>query len=448
MTEAVHALKQLLVREQARAYDRLRASNALSEVRALASTSRYLTSASSADEKLLVLTTALRRTTVRPVRRWLETRLRPWVTSPRADIWRRAQIGWSPYRDELADDVLPKSLLLKAPGPNGEKGVLYVSFEVNLIRLLKYHDVERLLEEYFLIGASSWSPPYYPPLLGFARLSRDPLFVQISNCADLDRLRVCEPVVRAVPIMACDWIDPSYYAPRPHSSREIDILMVAGWARFKGHWMLFRALKRMRRSLRVVLIGQDMEHRSAEDVYREAKAFGVASRIEIIRDAPVEQVTEYQCNSRTAVVLSRREGSGVATAEAFLADAPVAMLRGAHVGSASYINSSTGILTEPSRLHRDLSALVERSGSYAPRSWALAHITCHRSTARLNGILRDYAHGAGQPWTRDIATMCWRPDPIYADSAVARAMRPAYHELFERHGITIAGQQVDAPAPV
>lgn len=429
-------LRAAAVRLGAPARHRLRYHPALSEAAALYDTVRFVV-ARTPERRLPRLARALRRTAVPPLRAWLERRLRRWVVGPRAGEWRARKISWDRHRPDLDDPRLTKTIVLKRPGERGEKGVLYASFEVNWLRLLEHCDVARLMEDYLLVGASSWSPPEYEPMLAFAGLGRDPLFVQLSNPADAVRYRVLEPVVRAVPIMACDWVNPEFYVPKPRAERSIDLLMVAGWAPFKGHALLFRALRRMRRGLRVVLIGQDMNGRTADDVLAEARAYGVSDRIEIIRDADPALVTRHQCDSRVSLVLSRREGSSVVTTESFFADTPVVMLRGAHVGARGYVNPATGMLTTPARLARDLGAMLERSDTYAPRRWAVERITCFHASARLNAILHAYARAAGQPWTANIVPMCWRPDPVYVGDADRRAMAPAYAELSERYGLRI-----------
>lgn len=434
-------LVHLRVRCRGWAYDRVRRSRVLAEASAVLLYALSIGRRAATETALALLVRALRRTDVRLFRRMLEDDLRPWVGS---EIWRTARIGWSRYADEIHNRRMNKSLVLKPTMSSEEKGVLYVSFEYNLIRLLNHHDASRLLSEYILVVASSWSPPDYASLLSTARLSRDPLFVQISNSVDLEWLRVCAPAVRALPLMASDWINPNDYAPRPHSARDIDVLMVAGWEPWKGHRFLFQALRRMRENLRVVLIGQQLGPRTADDIFAEAKAFGVHRRIEIVANAPHRHVTDYQCRSRVSVQLSRREGSAVVVAESLFADAPVAMLRDAHVGSRAYINAQTGALTTPSRLHRDLGVLIERSASSAARAWAVEHISCFRSAARLNALLRDYAAENGQPWSRDIVPFCWRPDPVYVNNADRQSLQPEYRRLAEQHGLTFAGQTVDS----
>jgi glycosyltransferase involved in cell wall biosynthesis len=390
------------------------------------------------EDKLLTLAQSYRRWPSRST----ERRLAPWLNTELATIWREKKIGWSRYRKQLASPTLNKSLILKAPGTDGEKGVLYVSFEYNWLRLLQYSDLRRLLEEYFLVGASSWSPPDFPAHWALAHVGPDPIFMQISNPSDMELYARFQHNIHPIPIMASDWINPDFYTPKPHDQREIDILMVAGWSHVKRHWLLFRALRKIPRQLRVVLIGQDADGRTADDVLREAKAFGVADRIEMIQDASIDEVTRHQCNSKTSIILSAREGSCVVVAESLFADAPVAMMQDAHVGSRAYINTQTGILLRADTMHTRLSEMLERSASFSPRVWALGNMTNTRTTEKLNGILCDYSREHGLPWIRDIAPMCWRPDPIYMQAIDSERFQDAYAALQERHGIVVAGHEV------
>lgn len=434
-------IQHLLILEHARIADGLRNSRAIWELSAVASWFQsFLTR--SPERKLLHCATAYRRTGVGFLRKRLEARLSPWVQPPRADTWRKRKIGWKRLQEHLVSEALDKSLILKSPTADGEKGVLYLSFEYNWLRLIGNRDLPKFLGEYLLVIASSSSPPDFASHWALAHIGPDPVFLQISHPSDSEVHQRLRHNIRPLPIMASDWIDPSFYQPRPHRKREIDILMVAGWSRVKRHWLLFRALRSMRRDLRVVLIGQDSEGRTANDVWREAKAFGVARQIEMIRDATIGLVTECQCNSKTSIVLSAREGSSVVVTESFFADTPVAMMHRAHVGSRAYINRQTGVLLKPRTMAVQLREFIDRSDSYNPRAWAIARITCFHSTSKLNTLLREYCLEAKLPWTRDIVPMCWRPNPAYVRRADAAQMMQAYQGLYERHGVVVAGHTV------
>jgi glycosyltransferase involved in cell wall biosynthesis len=433
-----HEIRDFSRRAQIRIADGLRNSRVAWELAAAAALARSCVARTS-QERLLLRAGAYRRTSFEFLRKRLETHLSPRLSPPRADIWRKEKIGWRRLQDQLADRVLDKSLILKSPGADGEKGVLYLSFEYNWLRLVAHYNFQKLLRKYLLVVASSWSPPDFTSLWALAHIGPDPVFLQISNSSDQERHERMPHNIRPAPIMASDWINPDFYRPRPHPQREIDILMVAGWSLIKRHWLLFRALHKMRGNLRVVLIGQDSEGRTADDVWRDAKAFGVASQIELIRDAPIGIVTDYQCNSKASIVLSAREGSCVVVTESFFADAPVAMLHNAHIGSRSYINRRTGVLLRPETMAAQLSEMVEQSATYSPRAWAMANVTCFHSTRKLNLLLRGYCCEGKLPWTRDIVPFCWRPDPIYVNDSDAVGMKLAYQDFYEQHGVVIAG---------
>jgi glycosyltransferase involved in cell wall biosynthesis len=425
---------EILVRLKLRIDDALRNCPTLWRLHGVALALKSLAQ-SQIEERLITLAEAYRRWPSKTIRKLLA----PWLTRERAAIWRDKRIDWMRYKEHLASSMLTKSLILKAPAANGEKGVLYMSFAYNWLRLVQHSNVRNLLNDYLLVGASSWSPPHFPAHWALAHIGPDPVFMQISNSSDMELYQQFELNIRPIPIMASDWINPDLYQPKPHSEREIDLLMVAGWTRPKRHWLLFGALRKMRRNIRVVLIGQDGDGRSANDVLLEAKAFGVAERIEIVRDASIDEVTRYQCNSKASVILSAREGSCVAVAESLFADTPVAMMYGAHVGALAYINAQTGVLLRPDTMHIQISDLIERSASFTPRAWARANITNSHAMAKLTNILRDYNRQRGLPWTRELASMCWRPDPIYVNESDRHSMRPAYENMLNQHGIAIAG---------
>ena len=385
------------------------------------------------------LTLACRRLSSRYLRAFVARLLRRWQQPSEAGVWRDRQIGWTRYWREydLDQRQLTTSLLLKGPGPGGEKGVLYSSFEYNWLRLLAHHDAKRFLADYFLVGASSWSPPDYAVMLGMAGLSSDPVFVGVSNPADLAAYRVAEPTIQALPIMACDWINPDFYRPQAAADRDIDILMVANFSPFKRHWLLFDALRDMRRDLRVALIGIPVPGRGADELRREARALGALQDLEILTNVPIETVTRYQCQAKTSLVFSLREGSCVAVTESLFAGSPVGVLKNAHIGAKAYINSQTGILLRQTGLARQLDQFLEASGSYRPREWALDHITCRHASTTLNGILRDYSKRAGYQWTRDIAPLCWRYVPSYLDSADGVALAPEVARLRSQYGVDL-----------
>jgi glycosyltransferase involved in cell wall biosynthesis len=357
-----------------------------------------------------------------------------------ASVWRTQGIGLQRYLGTFADIsemTLSASIILKTPGPDGEKGVLYSSFEYNWMRITRSTRARQFFRDYYLVGASSWSPPDYASFAHLAGLSADPIFIGISNLADMEAYQLMAPVIEPLPLMACDWVNPDLYQPRERSAREIDILMVANWLPFKRHWLLFEALRHLPRNINVVLVGRDGEGRTETTIRDEARAFGVRQDLQLHTDIDIQEVMDMQCNARVGVLLSAREGSCVAPVECFFGDTPVGMMNDGHVGSRAYINAQTGVLFTRRGIGRELASFLERSDEFTPRNWAVEHVTCQRSSQRLNEHLKAHAQRRNQPWTTDIAPLCWRYMPQHIRRDDAERVRVTAAAFGERYGFAL-----------
>lgn len=429
-----------VLRVRARTYAAIRASLLLSELVGVFWYVGWLIPVGRRKARLERLLVALRRSRWAFMRRRLTAALAPQLEGKHPPVWRAIEPGLDRYYTDfgrIQKQLLTTSLVLKAPGPGGEKGVLYSSFEYNWVRLAKYHDARAFFSQYLLVGQSSGSPPDFAPAGYLAGLSDDPVFIGVSNQSDMAMLRAAQPVLQPIELMACDWVEPESFRPRPHADRDIDIIMVANWMRFKRHWLLFEALAHMPRGLRVVLVGRNGDRRNQDDILREARAFGARQDFEVYTNIQHQQVRDLLSRSRVSVLFSYREGSCVAPVESMFADTPVAMMHGAQVGSLAYINPATGVLVNRDGLPNQLAEFLERSASFQPRAWAIEHVSCHRSSERLNDMLRRYAESAGQPWTQDIAPLCWRYVPSYVRAEDEQRLAPAVEALERDLGLVL-----------
>jgi hypothetical protein len=314
--------------------------------------------------------------------------------------------------------ALTRSVVLKPPLDNGERGVLLVMFEYNWFRILaQVTDWAELEQRYDVIWATSWSPTDFVLLDWILRRSKGPVVVLPSHPDDQSRFELFDSRIRCPDIQpGGDFIDPNCFKPRPWSEREIDILMVANWAPFKRHYELFLALRAMPKSLRVVLIGQPEAGFKLEDIQNLATTLRVPQSLDIRERLPLGAVHEAQCNSKTALILSRREGSCVAAVEALFAGASLGMRADAHVGALSYVNEHTGMRFRPGKLAKELPVLLEKSSSLKPHIWAERHLASYQAVTRLNAFMKNLSFERYLPWTRDLAAVRWNPYPELIDS--------------------------------
>jgi glycosyltransferase involved in cell wall biosynthesis len=328
---------------------------------------------------------------------------------------------------------LDRTIVLKAPLANGEKGILHVHAEGNWQKLVVDRAAAEYLDErYHLYLNASWSPTNYKVLFKLLSVFRGPLFIQVGNRLESAKLEGFHERIRCVPTLTSDWINPEMYRPVPRDRRAIDIVMVANWAPFKRHWELFRALARLPAELQITLIGQKEGPYTVERVRQQAKDFGAPQQIRFLDNLPVEEVQDHLGNSKISLMLSKHEGASVVAVESMFADTPVGLMREAHIGSKDYINAQTGVLLGPHRLAAQLADFLKNYQRFQPRQWACSNVAASLSLARLNDYLREYSKLNGLPWTTDIVPFCWRPFPTYINREDGLRLAGAVDDLRSR----------------
>ena len=368
-----------------------------------------------------------------------ELRARALALDPAVLDWGRVCASPTDRRD------VPKAIVLKPPVSAAEKGVLYVTFEDQWLRLLRDGRAQAVAERYDLVLGPTWSPPHDLPLLVAARLWPGPLYTLLSNLDDAPAMRRLADNLVPIPLLASSWVNPDAYREHLGAAKDYDVVMVANFAPYKRHWLFFQMLRGLPRRYRVLLLGVPLGPRTVEALRDEARAFGVHDRFELRPRLSDAAIAEGLCRSRTSLIFSGQEGSCIAVAESLFADTPVGLFRDARVGSKAFINPSTGRLLTRRGLAAQVQDFIETSASYRPRQWALANITCRHSHAVLNRHLREDAGRRGLPWTRDLLPFYQNALPRYLCAADERTAAPWYDDFARAFGVRL-GAAGRAPA--
>jgi glycosyltransferase involved in cell wall biosynthesis len=350
-----------------------------------------------------------------------------------------AQVPWGDFFSDFTQPAIGKAIVLKRYVGERERGVVFLSFDNKMVQLAKARDLDEFTKRYTIVLSPQWCPPHSVATYLFPHLYRDRIVCLISNTRDLTYFPRISPKYTMVPLFASSWVDPRKYNPVSFAEKDIDIFMLANFAKYKRHHAFFRALQDLPREYRVVLNGQRERGRTKETLLAEAKAFGVRDRFEIRENVSDMELHDNFVRAKTSLILSRREGSCVAVIESMFANTPVGLYEDAEVGSRAFINEHTGCLLRHENLGAQLKQFVEGSSRFSPRKWVMDNgVDCVSSSRTLNQALKRQALDSGCEWTEDIATLCWRPDPVYYDTADYHRLLPSYQDIQQRCGVSIA----------
>lgn len=353
-------------------------------------------------------------------------------------------LDWEALAPESKSTQIAKGIILKRPISPREKGVLLISFEVQWLRLFRHAHIHRLAQDYHLVLAPSWSPPHDLAFLIASRMWPGRFFTLLSNFNDIPAFKRIAPNVEPVPLLASSWVHPEIFDVSEPAEKEYDIVILANFAAYKRHFLLFRALRDMRPDTKVLLLGKSMNGRTPETIMDEARAYGVADRVTIKPGLPDAEMVRAFRSAKIALMLSGNEGSCVAVVESMFADIPIGLFEDAIIGSKAYINEHTGRLLKHHNLGRQLEEFIAEHDRYSPRQWVLDNnISCWGSTRILHDALRTNTLEWGEEWTLDIVPHHWRPNPTYVREEDLECNRSAYARFERDYGCSLLIRATD-----
>ncbi len=307
-------------------------------------------------------------------------------------------------------------MVLKAPGPSSEKGVLLVMFSELFTALTRQFSMEALLRDYRLVLEPSWSGYCSDEILQFT-VFKDDVYILSPEAGDYEFIKRLRTNLKPLPYGPSDWVNPSLYDQGRGSivEKKYDLVMNSHWGWSKRHHVLFSSLRKLSRDIKVALIGVPWEGRTMDDIKDLAKYFGVEKQLTFYQRIPYLEVMKVTAESKMGILLSLKEGSNRALAECLFCDVPVILLK-EHVGGVNkVINSKTGMHATSHELAEAIMHLRNNPGLYQPRKWALENISCLVTTEKLNAFLKESALDAGEPWTQDIVARASSPESRYFD---------------------------------
>jgi len=296
------------------------------------------------------------------------------------------------------------AMVLKSPAA-GDKGVLLLQYSGIFPLFARFFDVQRLASRYYLVLEPAWSGYCDANVVSYCRFPF-PVFVQAYEPRDAEFVARTRSNLVVVPTSANGWVDHRLFRPLPGIAKDVDVVMVAGWAEYKRHWRFFHALARLKRAghrLRVLLLGYPLSF-AKETVLNQAAYYGVADQLEVHQSVPYPKVNEFLNRAHVSILWSRREGVNRAIIEGMFAGLPCIVREGLNYGYPyPYINPQTGCFASERDLPAKLLSIIGNAHRLSPREWVLANMSCQRSTAVLSEYIGKTAVSRGEPWKGGLA---------------------------------------------
>lgn len=334
--------------------------------------------------------------------------------------------------------TISRSAVVKPYVSEAEPGLIVVSFEYELSKLVALSRFDALQSAYRIIFLPTWQPFYSDAVCLLDARTTQSYFLMPSAFTEESLCSQFSSKCCYLPFHAASWVRRASYE-RPHSSKDIDILMIANFARYKRHWKLFEALREMPADLQVIVAGLPLAKRTKQSLLSDARLFGVDDRIRVIEGAPDSELRSLLRRSRMFCAMTYKEGSYIAVAEALMAGVPVAMYENAIVGTKAYITPETGFLLSPkTSLAPQLERALQATRNLDTQAWATEHICAEVNCTKLNGRLIQWASEHLLAWTRDIEPFyCENFAFRYFDAAAEEAMAGEYKRIEHQFGLTI-----------
>lgn len=320
-------------------------------------------------------------------------------------------------------------IVLKAPQEE-ERGVLLVQYTHAFEKFLVNFRLDRIGSRYSIVLEPSWAT-YPEPYWAYFSCRQTPVFAEVISEDAAQAVRDAGLSVVPVTIGAQDWVDPEVFRPLPGVAKEFDVAMIANFARFKRHAVLFQAMRKLRpRRLRVAILGGTWERTRAQ-FEAELRHFGVEDDCTIFQGLSAAEVNEVLNRSKVNLLLSKVEGGNRGLMEGFAANVPCVVYKRIVGPRHSDINSMTGLFADDNELADVLLDVIRSYDRFEPQRWFLQNTGCRNTTAKLNAALRREALRRGEKWTRYIVAKANRPESEYVSSSDAMSLRPAWQELQE-----------------
>lgn len=299
-----------------------------------------------------------------------------------------------------------------------EKGAILIKYSYYFPLLIRYFAVDELSEQYNIILEPSWAGFCEENILIFTQFNF-PIFVQVYEERDKAFINQLQCNLIPIPVGPSWFIDHTRFvannAPVADTEnanqpvRDIDIIIVAAWAKYKRHEAVFQALAKHQsqnaqhpQKLNIVCVGYPGDL-SKEDIMDFARQADIADQVTLYEWIEPAEVAALLRRSKVNLLWSKFEGNNRAIIEGMFCDTPVILREGHNYGEHyDFINSQTGHFANETTLYSTIMKIIDNFDHYQPRQYVLENRNCINATRIMSQYIKATEIKHNRPWTKDL----------------------------------------------
>jgi glycosyltransferase involved in cell wall biosynthesis len=282
---------------------------------------------------------------------------------------------------ELFDGVC---LIIKSP-TESHKGVVIIKYSYYFALMFKFFDMDLFSRRYHIVLEPSWAGTCDPGILCYTSLS-EPVFVMAYENRDFKFLESINTNLVPVKLSSNWWVNHAFFKHIPEDVKDIDIIIVSGWARFKRHHEIFKALNKVKKvlpDLKVTLVGYPHDL-TLDNIKEIAVLYNLSENITFYEWIPPLEVSRLYAKAKVNLLWSRFEGLNRSIIEGMFCNISCIMREGFNYGQKySYINQFTGCWSSEEKLASNLIHAIKHQDKFSPRQYVMEHHTCFKATEIL-----------------------------------------------------------------
>ncbi|GAC31078.1 hypothetical protein GPLA_0157 [Paraglaciecola polaris LMG 21857] len=294
--------------------------------------------------------------------------------------------------------------VLKKPDGD-EKGALIINYSYYFPLFLRFFDVEKVTRSFNIILEPSWAGFCEENILAYT-LVKAPVFLQVYEKRDKHFIERLDCNLIPIEVGPSWFINHNNFVPPVSGERDIDILMVAAWAKFKRHGAFFKAISPLVKSkprLKITLVGYPVDI-SKEQIVDLAVLNGIEKNIEIFEWITPKEVSELQKRAKVNVLWSKFEGNNRAIIEGMFCGTPVIMRKGHNYGEHyDFINPNTGYFASESDFQEVYEKIISREHEMEPNVYVMQNRNSRVGTEIMGNAIKKYELSNNRPWRSDLA---------------------------------------------